>query len=551
MEAQMSQPAAPPAAPGAAPPMEASIEDFIDSKEGQNNEALSGPEMGVKPGGEMGAAKYAHVYGHYRCRAVKGGIEVFDPNDKRAIFTARLKASVMADQRSLFNAATKILASVVTDGITVTAQRCKVRVAESVIDDADFAQTEKPSDTKTNSSQTDVKVQQTDQPSKGEKGILPDATFSQTETPADGAKAPTGLDGGKLAKKAGTQDGGGLPGYTIPENKELNSTTGGSMAAKDKPEEMDGGASALDDVTLPFATKAQLDNLGDNKAEPFGKDDGEEKTASIAEIAERYRRHYANKAAKDVKAAMRLFTQRFARSVMLATTRQGKNLDHSTLKEAMFDALTTEGRVAANEQFIPMDERTAQFCVERGLSHRAQVEAVTSIVKRAAHFMKASDETIAQLEQDVNEQGVVNAQLDDAMNEVVDAGAAMPGMPQPEAPLEGQMDMGGAPGGMPPMEGQVGAPPPPAAGGMPMEGQVGALPPPAGGMGGMEGQADPNAPPQQQPMGPVASRAQQAMRGNPVTASRQEEAPSQGRMSLRAALSATPAVRAAEQFARR
>jgi hypothetical protein len=253
--------------------------------------------------------------------------------------------------------------------------------------------------------------------------------------------------------------------------------------------------------------------------------------ASLEEIAENYRIFYANKARKDAADNARRFASKFFRAMKIAIRRAALNIEDNTLKAAAYDVLTTERRLSATEDFVPLDARTAQFCIEEAMNMHAMLQYFDGLTRRATKLMAHPVEILAQMEEDLDAQSPVmpgDAMPDDALEEVIgqemlpDDPMADP-MAQMDAPMPGVDPM--APQGQmaPPMDPMApqaqGAPP-----GMPPMGQ--------------QGQQDPTG---MDPIARVAARVRaQAVQGSTVPAGSQ--APRQGRVeaaNIREALGMT------------
>ena len=617
-QSQMTTPADPaaPATPPAPMTPEAQandgLEDFLE--EAADKPATTADGMGVKPdmGGNLGPAKYASVYGHLRARGSKSGLEVYDPTTKRAILEIPLKATVVADNVKLRQAAISVLSHVAVHGLSRTAERCrgKHHTADSVVDyairamnpapDAEPVDSQAKGDTDKadkaappkNDSQKDGETDRKENPPArdvpglgGKTAQVEDENLEglQKEMEEKQAKAKAAADAGDEEAAAGLYDEAAkcaakyAAAYTKKNSRKTASPSGGiqdsgETSTKDLPPPP--ASTAMDSTKNPQDTMKEdrktpdsdvlsdaLNNMlnmehaamknaqmvpptpptdeaapvaqVDPAAPPAAPLDGVE--ASLEEIAENYRIFYANKARKDAADNARRFASKFLRAMRIAIRRAALNIEDNTLKAAAYDVLTTERRLSATEDFVPLDARTAQFCIEEAMNMHAMMQYFDGLTRRATKLMASPVEILAQMEEDLDVQSPVMPDVmpDDALEEVI--GQEM----LPDDPMADPMA-------------QMDAPMPPAD---PMAPQAQGAPPP---MDPMAPQAQ-GAPPmgQQEPAGmdPIARVAARvradALRGSSAPASA-PAAPS-GRVdasSIRAALGMTRSAGLASSYNR-
>ena len=122
------------------------------------------------------------------------------------------------------------------------------------------------------------------------------------------------------------------------------------------------------------------------------------------DMEEKVGRYIKAKVRKEVHDKTRSFIARFIRCVKMAAARQSLNLEPNQLKIAMADALMSPAFLSRHEEYVPMDARTATFVVEAGLNRKNAEAFIDSLIAGAAHFYKMSDQTLAQLDQDIQRQ---------------------------------------------------------------------------------------------------------------------------------------------------
>lgn len=597
VDAAPPAPMAPPPGPGAEtaaapamppPAMEPGdgLEDFLEEKKSDTSDPMTSPEMGMKPelGGNLGinAARYAHVYGHLRARRANRGIDIYDPRNGKTLMSIPLRASVMADGQKVRRAAVNVFGYLAANGLGKTAQRCRAKLftAESVVDYGESNMKGEPGEVGAKDSQEGGDSNLADKPGKPKPDTQKDITTDRKENP-EGRSTP-GL-GGKTASPSpsgGIQSGGESSTKdqpTPPTSTSMDVTKDGKDNLKDdrkNPETnvLEEALNTMSDSQFnraaqatppgapppapmgpvaqggppaapvppppgapPMAPEAQLepemDPLQANKA------------ASLQTLENNMRTFYANKATKDARRANREFVQKFTRLFRIASMRSALNLEDNALKASMFNSLTREAAISANEDFIPMDERTAAFVIEGGLDAQATVEHINSLLVRTAQLFKLEAAVIAQMEEDLSGLSPAAPNLEVGAQAMTDAlapeGQLGPdGQPLPPGQMAPEGQMG-------PMDPNMGAPmaqmdmAPPAApplGAPPMapEGQMDMAPPPA-----------PPAPPAD-PMQAAASRARAAaLQGNPGLRSGGAPAAPGGRHDVNALRSALGGTRSA------
>ena len=510
-------PAPAPAPPGPvaqpAPPVDPAdgLDDVLELQEQDKDNPMTPEEMGMKPGDpNLGAAKYAHVYGDLRARLVAGksDLEIFDPATKKTRMAVRLKADVVKNAGKLRKAAVDILAHIAHKGLTATAKRCRGRLytAESVVDYG-MTNMADPIEAGGKDSQAggmDTKADPLPTPPSTSKDTPQNDKGGQKDRPTGGigGGAP-GVQEDGLNTKAGQPAPPATPQISSVKDDMSNKKNDGPGPIPDD---------ALEGAIDTMSKGAQMEpcDPADPDCDP---EEMDQKAASMEELENNLRTYYANKARADVRTSVKGFASHFLRALRLAALRSSMNIESNHLKAAAFDALTSERRISSTEDYIPMDARTAQVLVEASLGTETAISFVDHLIQRAAQLMQNSPEMMAQMEEDLQSQNPV---LPDIQGQVLmDLADQM----QPEGQMEDPMEQ--------PME-----QPPPAT-------TAQEQPPPAA-------PAPPPAPPGD-PMSQAAERARSAARtGNPHLRGG-EGAVAKG-ASIREALSLTRTAAVSSQF---
>jgi hypothetical protein len=559
------------------------ISQYIDEQEQDATQPISNDEAGLR----NPVARYVEAYKHLRIRPTASReLEVYDPSKRRAMLTVRPNKRTRASRDGLQNCAIRVMASIASVGLDKTARlfKAQIHTASGVVDYGDPAMKDAPS----REPKGDGVLGGGDTSNKGlsynENGVTSATSKGEDaaqKEPHNTRSAP-GLGGKSAAQSGGVQNGADTnmaDGPKPPSSSGLDVTDDAGSTSRDKPGKP--RSDSLEDVVTTFANEsltsksAQMDQPP--PAAPAAPGEGPE-DAPLDEVEARYARFYRAKAAKDTREAMLRFTNRFARCIVVAARRQALNLEENPLKIAMAESLMSDRHISARESYVGMDARTASFVIEQGLDQTSTLDSVRAMLRRTAQIMKMSDESLDQVEQDLDNVGPIAPEAQampvDDLAMPVEGQGMDPAMMDPgmggDMPVEGQ-DMDPAMmGGDMPVEGQDMDPAmmdPGMGGDMPVEGQdMGGIPGMDPGMGGdmlvegqdmdpammggdmpVEGQdMDPMAPPA--PMNPQASRSAQrrraALNGNlPVNPSA-STAPvagqaSQKRSSVRQALSQT------------
>ncbi len=114
------------------------------------------------------------------------------------------------------------------------------------------------------------------------------------------------------------------------------------------------------------------------------------------------------------------FANRFMRAMKLVARRQALNLEFSPLKVAVGTALCSDRELSPGIDFVPMDDHTAVTVVEAAFTEpllegieQAPWEAhIDGLFERAAEIMEYSDETLMQVEADLQRQQTVTVPMD-------------------------------------------------------------------------------------------------------------------------------------------
>lgn len=267
----------PPPAPPATPPMPATaqpdpgvdpaagtgIEGYIDEKEQQASDDLSGGEMGIKEPAKIAA--YVEAYGHLRIRpTVKNALEVFDPTNNATLMLIRPNTATRKNAQRLRRCAVDVLASIAHHGLVKTAQLWRgqiKRAAGGVVDYGTAAMSVQPkfSDESIND-RGETTMQQ-------DLALGVDTTTGEgdnlTAKDKPGTRQPAGLSG-KAAQKV-PEKGGILPGHdTNMADPPAKSPEGNSLSALDnvddnledkRPTKSKGSDDTLADAITTFANE--------------------------------------------------------------------------------------------------------------------------------------------------------------------------------------------------------------------------------------------------------------------------------------------------------
>jgi hypothetical protein len=133
-------------------------------------------------------------------------------------------------------------------------------------------------------------------------------------------------------------------------------------------------------------------------------------SAASLRVPENMARYIRAKVDLEVKNRMSNFMARISSCLRMSARRQALNLEENVLKIAMADALMSPAFISRHEEYMPMDERTATFVIERGLNLKAAELFVDSLLKNAAQFYKMSDESLNQIRADLARQMPVQVQ---------------------------------------------------------------------------------------------------------------------------------------------
>ena len=131
----------------------------------------------------------------------------------------------------------------------------------------------------------------------------------------------------------------------------------------------------------------------------------------IAELEEEKKQFVAN------------LSDRFARALKLVARRQALNLEYSPMKTAMGIALCNPTSLGDGYEYAPMDQRTAVTLVESafnepiidGTDKPAWEASIDGMIERAAAVMGWNDETLMQIESDLQNIKVAAVPLDEAI----------------------------------------------------------------------------------------------------------------------------------------
>lgn len=197
-------PPAPPATPpmpATAEPADEGIEGYIDEKEEEASDDLSGGEMGLKEPAKIAA--YVETYGHLRIRpTVKNALEVFDPNTNATVMLIRPNAVTRKNASRLRKCAVNVLATIAHHGLVKTAQMWKGQIKRATGGVVDYG---------TNVMQVKPKFDDESINDRGETTMQQDLTLGVDTTTGEGdelaaeeqpeTRQPAGLSGKAAVRK--------------------------------------------------------------------------------------------------------------------------------------------------------------------------------------------------------------------------------------------------------------------------------------------------------------------------------------------------------------
>ena len=193
------------ASPGAEPGA-SGIEGYIDEKQQQAGESLSGGEMGIKEDNPAAkVAAYVEAYGHLRIRpTVKNALEVFDPQNNATLMLVRPNTATRKNAQQLRRCAVDVLASIAHLGLVKTAQKWKAQIKRADGGIVDYG---------TNVMQTKPKFDDDSINDRGETTMQQDLALGVDSTTGEGdnftgkdkpeTRQPAGLSGKAASKQAG------------------------------------------------------------------------------------------------------------------------------------------------------------------------------------------------------------------------------------------------------------------------------------------------------------------------------------------------------------
>jgi hypothetical protein len=488
VEGQAAPPAPPPPAPAPMPQAAAggegggSISDFIDEVQDDKDQSITDDEAGLR---QAGRTVFAEVYGHLRVRVnADRNLEILDPSNgnRVASFIVPLNTRTRADGKEVKKAQHKLACTIASVGLAKAVSHWRGRAVQAAAtsgagvqgggEDTFAEPREVLPDAK--GTQGHGVATQTEQPSKGVPTSATSSGDGLTATDTHPTRKAPGLDG-KAANV--TPSGGGAPSGGVqqegtrdmadppkpPTSSEMDASKGGETTnadGSDKPR-----STVLDDAVTTMANESVTGkNASSTSTPPSGED------LPLDALEARYKAHYERLAAKQVQDGVRGFIQRFTRCAQIAARRASLNLEDNHLKVAMADALMTEARVSATEDYVPMDGRTASFVIERGLGQEPMLQSLQALIHRTSELMRYDDPTLLHIEADLDR---VQPVMPEAAFDPAQMAAAVV---DPMAPMPVGADA------MPPI---------PATGGAEVAPQPPPVPPPAG----FAPEATPGAPP--------------------------------------------------------
>jgi hypothetical protein len=251
------------------------IEQYVDEKEEQASEELSGDEMGLKEPAKIAA--YVEAYGHLRIRpTVKNALEVFDPGTNATLMLIRPNTTTRKNAQMLRRCAVDVLASIAHHGLVKTAQTWRGQIKRAAGGVVDYG---------TNAMQ--VKPQFSDESinDRGETTMQQDIVLGTDTTTGEGdnlttkdqpdTRQPAGLSGKAAAQgKAGQkvpEKGGILPGHETnmadapaksPEGNALSVLDNAESTMTEKhPKKDKGSDDTLENAVTTFANETLTANL--------------------------------------------------------------------------------------------------------------------------------------------------------------------------------------------------------------------------------------------------------------------------------------------------
>jgi hypothetical protein len=408
-----SQPVTPPAPPAMGDMDEVEAQDisnYVDEHKPEAQQQMSNDEMGIRP-----QARYASVYGHLRIRAnSEGNLEVIDPQDtsKTALLTVRTNNATKRSKVALQGCAVRVLQGIAKDGLVVTARKWKALVKKAdggVVDYGDTNMVDAPSYDKSSITEDGASVL---------KNENYDANGVTSTTKEDGltakekhpARNVPGL-GGPL--KTAQISGGSLSDRETnlaDENNDRSEKSLSSTEGRESNMAEDYTPFKMSDTSLEDAENVLADPEYQNKAAAsFIEEKNDKPESGLSEEDEaKIAAYYDKKAQKLAAEKVKEFSARLARCIRMAARRQALNLESNQIKIALADVLMSPAFMSRHEEYVPMDERTATFVIERALDQKAAVSYIDSLFERAASLMKMSDESLAQLEADLKRSLPVN-----------------------------------------------------------------------------------------------------------------------------------------------
>jgi hypothetical protein len=182
------------------------------------------------------------------------------------------------------------------------------------------------------------------------------------------------------------------------------SLEGADSSTEEKSKRDENTLSVLDDQDSDAREKRLEKEVTDSTQEDAERDHVEKLEARLKTL-------YKNKLAKAMKDFQETFAARFIRAAKLATKREALNLEPSIIKQAMGDSLMTPLFIGSDE-ISPVDAQATVALVERALTPKLFTSYIENLFSRAAKLMKMSDESLMQIESDIDTLQTVEPPID-------------------------------------------------------------------------------------------------------------------------------------------